>query len=539
MKNGMRAGWRVGAACCALCLIAAAGLGAENRFPEGAFARRVEHSELWGKNGEKWSPESRLPDFSYAGYHCGEAPLPNVPRGVSVKDFGAKGDGVADDTQAFLDALAKAPTGAIEVPAGRYKITKILELNRSGIVLRGEGPMKSVLYFPITLTDVKPDWGATSEGARTSNYSWSGGFVWFRAPAARTVSVNVSSEAKRGDRAVRVETTKDFKPETRILISQRDPGDKSLINYLYAGDPGDTKNLKSARAEMVCRVTKVEGGTVYFDRPLRFDVKPAWRARVGLFTPSVTESGVENLGFEYPNTPYKGHFTELGFNAIAMGRVAADCWVRNIRIMNSDSGLFLGGNFCTVQGVTLESARAVEKERKATGHHGIELEGDDNLVTDFYFRTRFMHEFTVQGAAGNVFAGGEGVVDICFDHHKQAPYANLFTDITVGDGTRLWQCGGGAALGKNSGAWETFWNIRARRGLKYPPASFGPAAMNLVGLTTAPGTAAVKEMQGKWFETIKTEELEPKDLHAAQLAKRMENIRKSHWGEESEVGWND
>ena len=36
------------------------------------------HSELWGKSGEKWSPQSRLPDFSLAGYHFGERPIPTV-----------------------------------------------------------------------------------------------------------------------------------------------------------------------------------------------------------------------------------------------------------------------------------------------------------------------------------------------------------------------------------------------------------------------------------------------------------------------------
>src|ERR1035438_6730351 len=75
-------------------------------------------SEIWGTNGERWSADSRLPDFSFAGYHCGEAPLPNVAPGVSVKNFGAKGDDVADDTQAFLDALAAVKSGAIEIPPG-------------------------------------------------------------------------------------------------------------------------------------------------------------------------------------------------------------------------------------------------------------------------------------------------------------------------------------------------------------------------------------------------------------------------------------
>ena len=37
-----------------------------------------QYSDLWGKDGEKWKPDSRLPDFSYAGYHCGEDPIPKI-----------------------------------------------------------------------------------------------------------------------------------------------------------------------------------------------------------------------------------------------------------------------------------------------------------------------------------------------------------------------------------------------------------------------------------------------------------------------------
>jgi hypothetical protein len=35
-------------------------------------------SDLWGVNGERWNPRSRLPDFSYVGYHSGETLLPTV-----------------------------------------------------------------------------------------------------------------------------------------------------------------------------------------------------------------------------------------------------------------------------------------------------------------------------------------------------------------------------------------------------------------------------------------------------------------------------
>ena len=120
----------------------------------------AENSALWGDHGEVWSPQSRLPDFSHAGYHCGEAPLPVVPVVASVKDFGATGDGRTDDTAAFLAAIARGKPGAILIPPGHYRITKILRITHAGTVLRGAGPDKTFLYFPTPLNDLAPDWGA-------------------------------------------------------------------------------------------------------------------------------------------------------------------------------------------------------------------------------------------------------------------------------------------------------------------------------------------------------------------------------------------
>src|SRR5262245_36921040 len=73
----------------------------------------AETSKLWGTAGETWSASGRLPDFSFAGYESGMKPIPDVPRSASVKDFGAKGDGRTDDTEAFLEAIQSAKRGAI------------------------------------------------------------------------------------------------------------------------------------------------------------------------------------------------------------------------------------------------------------------------------------------------------------------------------------------------------------------------------------------------------------------------------------------
>ena len=131
-------------------------------------------SELWGDAGERWSPAGRLPDFSHAGYHQGESPLPEVPQTADVTEFGAVGDGITDDSQAFLDALDSVESGAVYIPAGRYRLTTVLRLQRSGVVLRGAGRDQTVLYFPDHLYAVE------GEGPQQSPYgpygwSWSGG----------------------------------------------------------------------------------------------------------------------------------------------------------------------------------------------------------------------------------------------------------------------------------------------------------------------------------------------------------------------------
>jgi len=482
---------------------------------DGALGQ--EYSALWGRAGERWSATGRLPDFSFAGYRCGEEPLPTVPQVANVKAFGAKGDGRTDDSQAFLDAIAAGKRGAIYVPPGRYRITKILEIKRSGVVLRGAGADKTVLFFPTPLNDIRPNWGATTSGRRTSNYSWSGGFVWFKGSFRSKPIAAVTGEAKRGGKSVTVSSTAGVKVGQWIEISVRDDESRSLVAYLYSGDPGNTSKIRPAshRTSMACRVTAVTPGRIAFDRPLRFDIRLAWRPEVRRFDPDVTESGVEDICFAFPKRKYKGHFTELGYNAVAFSGVA-HCWARRLRIVNADSGIMAGGTFCTIRGVTFALDGGQPGGGNVFGHHGVSLR-NDNLFTEFDFKVRFIHDITVSRSAGNVCSNGRGV-DLCFDHHKRAPHENLFTNIDLGAGTRMWRCGGGRDLGRHCGARETFWNIRAARGQRHP-GGFGPASMNLVAVQT--DQPAEMNPNGKWFEPIAPGAIRPQNLHEAQRARRL------------------
>lgn len=483
-----------------------------------AKAAAPTYSALWGRKGERWTADSRLPDFSYAGYRRGEKPLPTRKPQADVKSFGAVGDGKANDTAAFKRAIAEAKV--IAVPPGRYVISDFLDIRASGTCLQGAGPDRSVLYFPTPLNEIKPNWGATTSGRRTSNYSWSGGFVRVLGSPSRKVLAEVTAPAERGGKSLTVSSPAAFRAGQDIRLELRDTKEQSLARYLYAGDPGSMRNLRGrTRASFQCRLTRVDKAArrIEFDRPLRTDVRAEWRPRLYAAAGSVEEVGVEGLRFEFPNTPYKGHFTERGFNAIAMYG-CRNCWVRSVRITNADSGIFLGGTNITLRGILIDSQRRTERSRKATGHHGVTLGGQDNLLEQFEFRTRFMHDITVtRGSAGNVASRGRGL-DVCFDHHCYGPHANLFTEIDLGEGSRMFQSGGGAALGRHCGAWETFWNIRARRPQTWPR-GWGPDRMNLIGVRTT--QASVTRREGRWLEAISPQAIQPQNLYRAQLDRRL------------------
>ena len=64
---------------------------------------------------------------------------------ISIKEYGAKGDGVTNDTAAFNTALASEK--AIYIPAGTYIINDTLRVDDKNVTMIGEGERLSVLKF--------------------------------------------------------------------------------------------------------------------------------------------------------------------------------------------------------------------------------------------------------------------------------------------------------------------------------------------------------------------------------------------------------
>ena len=327
--------------------------------------------------------------------------------------------------------------------------------------------------------------------------------------------------AKRGERRIVVETVTTLTVGHTVEVRQKDDETNSLAIHLYSDDPRISvkKICGRTHAALIARIVAIEDKTITLDRPLRFDLRADWRPTLNQLSAEVTESGVEGLGFEFPNRPYEGHFSELGFNAFAIQR-AMHCWVRDIRIHNADSGGFVRGAFNTVADVVITSDRKADKNRQSVGHHGLEASGDDILFTDFDFQCEFIHDLTVTHCAGNVFSNGRGN-DLSLDHHRRAPYENLFTNLHVGKGSRIWRCGGGQDLGAHCGARGTFWNLQSDNPVRPPDKNFGPWSLNLVGVEMA--VAPSTEAGARWYEHVYGGPILPENLHTAQYEYRVKD----------------
>jgi hypothetical protein len=481
-----------------------------------------QHSKLWGREGELWDPAGRLPDFSHAGYHSGEKPLPRPPVRASVKDFGAVGDGRTDDTAAFEKAIAAVNDGALLVPAGRYLITRVLYIRKSNFVLRGEGSAKSILIFPKTLVEVLGKRPGTGEH---DNWSWAGGFLWVEGRESNPALAELAADAPRGSRRLKLAHTRGLAPGQDVRLMMDDP-DGTLGRHIHADRLDAHPSLKNRRlVRFPARIESIEGNTVTLSRPLRLDARVRWKARLHGVVPGIREVGIEGLGLHFPPQRYAGHYHEKGANALWIDG-AWNSWVRDIVIRNSDNGILLERTaFCTVDQIRLGADKARERPGSKglhsgthSGHHGLQHRGgDDCLFSRFNIDTRFHHDLTVENATGTVFMRGSGV-DLCFDHHTHIPYENLFTEIDIGAGTRPLLSNG--SRDPESGARETFWNLRSRKPVHTLVTRKGLwPEMNLIGVETT--LKPTSKPGGPWIETIPPRELDPPNLYLAQLAHRL------------------
>jgi hypothetical protein len=473
------------------------------------IASGARHSKLWGVAGEGFHPDGRLMDWSHAGYHAGEAPLPARQATIDGAARGVKGDGT-DCTAALRALLAAARSGdVVHLRAGSYVLREPLDLP-SGVVLEGDGRDATVLEVPLSLTDLNGNRGLAR--GKTSDYAFGGAFIQAKGGDDGQALATVTADAARGTAWLRVSSTQGMAVGRWVHVEETDVAG-TLTRRLHADlVEGGRGNRGQKQVDHYSRVKAIHDGAIELERPLTVDVETRWAPRVLAYAPRATEVGVQHLTIRFPESDYPGHFKEPGYNAIEFTGLF-DSWIRDVRIVNADYGVNLNrSRFITVQDVVIDAGHG------RSGHHALNnSHGGDNLFIGFDIRTAFVHDLTNEWyGTGVVFTRGKGL-DLSLDHHRAAPYLTLWTELDVGQGTRVWRSGGAGNRGPHTAAYDTVWNVHGAGALPLPPADYGPR-MNLAGFAGA--TAAPAAALDWSVEPIPPGLLEPANLWEAMRARR-------------------
>ena len=199
--------------------------------------------------------------------------MPDLPESGNVKIGGAAGDGVTDDTQAFLKAIQNTPNGAIFIPPGRYVITNWLKITRSNIALRGAGPDNTVLYFPKPLLTAV---GPPDQYSPVGSWSWGGGFLSFIGENSGGQLAAITRAASRGDSQLTVGTIAGLCPGQWVRVVATNT-DGTLGRELEAGQLDTSAGLiGKILVDFPARITSVSApDQVIIDRPLRVNLRGA------------------------------------------------------------------------------------------------------------------------------------------------------------------------------------------------------------------------------------------------------------------------
>uniref|UniRef100_A0A7S0RMN2 Uncharacterized protein n=1 Tax=Chlamydomonas leiostraca TaxID=1034604 RepID=A0A7S0RMN2_9CHLO len=416
--------------------------------------------------------------------------------------------------------------------------------------MRGAGMTRTTLLLRKSMTDL---YGQAWTGARQTNQTDEGtdrqsdwkngpGLIRFVGPDWQATSsklADVTAYAKRGSRTLAVSTLKGIKVGSLVTLVMSDVG----------GMLHTDMNFRSARAgcQATCwttpralrfhsRVAAVDAGaqggpSLTLERALPLNVSVAWQPEVWSYAPGVSEVGIEDMRIEHKWAPYPGHLEEEGWNGLEFSRTS-NCWARNVAIVNGDNSLGVSeASFCTFQNIQLSRTAARARDGKDC-HHGLNVSASqDILVADWAIGMRCWHDATVfNWTLGVAWVNGSGY-DLALDHHRLYPYATLWSNIALGQGTRPWSGGGITPWGTGTSSFATFWNLRASKPISQalPVWDLGHRAA-FVGVDMGPAVDAgwnrgAATQQGWVRQDLPglpspTKALWPPDLYSAQLAWR-------------------
>jgi hypothetical protein len=533
--------------------------------------------------------EHPLPDYSYAGFGFGLATIPSDPGTViNVTDHGVVPDDDKDDAKAVLKALAAADAVkgrvTLRFPKGRIQIGEIIPIARSELVLdgAGEGQGGTELYFPrpLKIVDKSSREGELRDYLKHedkyqrepdqnidflfSEYSWSGGFLFIGPKGTRPVSYDGSKDkrdavlaqavvGRQFDRQLTVSDTRQLKVGQVVQLQWfANAGENSpILKSLYGDISGWNAKQSDPKMKLVIgsrhwtyperatvvqstRITEIRGKKLTLGDPLLHDISASQPAYVAQWE-HLSNVGVQNIRFTFPENPWFGHHLEQGYNAIYMTGLF-DGWARNLVIENSDSGILTdNAASLTIANITTTG------NHKA--HYSVHVGAAHNvLVKDLRVENSVIHPVSVNTRSSrSVYLRSVVLRDAVIDQHSGSNHQNLFDQLTMtvkpkqdsnGRWTYpLWVSGGAPYWKPGHGLMNTQWNMQINvdggptegETVELTSGLEGPGA-NIVGLH-GNRSLTVDYKPTPFLEDINENLADVPSLYDYQLAKRRKNSK--------------
>lgn len=518
--------------------------------PLAAHAAAPWRSSLYPENWTRDFADAQgrfLHDFSHAGYHQGERPVPDIAGPLidaTRAPYSADATGKADSTAAIqraLDEAGRRGGGVVFLPPGTYRVlppegeNAALRLRDPGVVLRGAGAERTFIFNDSHLMREKR--------------------VIAVAPRA-AVSWNADGKPVSGAR-IREDLAL---PTTRIplddvsgfgvgdLVVARNDLTQTFIDRIGMNGkwtPGQSANRTLAYCRRIVSVDTIDN-VVTVDIPLRGFLHVEDNAQlIKVSGAMLTEVGLEDFSIgmkQHPGTELaEEDYRQAGNAAHDLHAASAihlsfveNAWVRRVRSYAP------AGNSPTVHlasnGVKLWRSRLVTvsdcdfrfPQYKGGGGNGYLYthNGQDNLVRDCHAEgARHNYDFGTMVASGNVIldcVAKDG--RLASDFHMFLSLANLLDNVAC-DGdfleARAFRPWGGNSVHGVTTTQSVFWNTK---GLRYSKERAVLVYSHQFGEGYVIGTSgpAAKVDSSDFVEGEgRGESIVPRSLYLDQLARRL------------------
>ncbi len=319
---------------------------------------------------------------------------------ISVKDFGAMGDGITDDSQAIINAIESLSgnLGYVHFPAGTYLVKQTLILGDS-CILKGEGSEESILLFDL---NQNPDNCISISKSQTNDFT------------------DIIGGYNKGSNLLTVSNSELFNPGDYVEIRQKN-GSWDIAPISWADNS----------VGQMTKVISVVGDKLLINSKLRIDYSEDLEPEIRPITP-ISNAGVQCLKIVRRDEPIDGAGSNIYMN------MAANCFVRGVE---SDTSVGAHVAIYYSQNVLIDGCyfhHAFTYDGSGMRGYGVALSQHTSecLITNNIFRY-LRHAMMIKtGSNGNIFSynyslephRSEPISDASGDisFHGHYPYANLW-----------------------------------------------------------------------------------------------------------------